>query len=76
MSPEFSIAKLSFVFNPAALSMILVVFFVFYLIISGALWYHWTKYGMGRSEISVVKALFVFVSAALFLFAAFGISCL
>jgi hypothetical protein len=72
--PQFSLAKLSFIFNPFTLSLFLLIFFVLYLLASGALWYHWLKYGMGRGEIAIVKTLFVFVSAALFLFAALGIS--
>ena len=73
-SPSFSLAKLSFLFNPLALFVLLAVFFVLYFIGSATLWYHWSKYGMGRSEIAIVKTLFVFVSAALFLFALLGIS--
>ena len=72
--PQFSLAKLSFLFNPPVLFVLLAVFFVLYLLASGALWYHWSKYGMGRSEIAIVKTLFVFVSAALFVFALLGIS--
>ena len=71
--PQFSLAKLSFIFNPFTLSLLLVVFFILYLLASGALWYHWSKYGMGRGEIAIVKTLFVFVSLALFLFALLGI---
>ena len=71
--PDFSLAKMSFLFSPAILSLILVVFFIFYFIGSAVLWYHWSKYGMGRREISVVKVLFLFVSAALFVFATLGI---
>jgi hypothetical protein len=71
--PQLSLAKLSLIFNPLTFSLILVVFFVLYLISASALWYHWSKYGMGRSEISIVKTLFVFVSFALFVFAMLGI---
>ena len=70
---QFSLAKLSFIFNPFTLSLLLVVFFVLYCIGSSALWYHWSKYGMGRSEITIVKTLFLFVSLTLFLFASLGI---
>ena len=71
--PQFSLSRLSFLFSPFALSLLLVVFFVLYLIASSALWYHWSKYGMGHSEIKIVKTLFLFVSAALFIFALLGI---
>lgn len=67
-------AKLSFLFSPLVFFLILLVFFVFYCIASGALWYHWSKYGMGRSEIRIVKTLFLFVSVALFIFAMLSIS--
>jgi hypothetical protein len=72
-SLPFSLAKLSFLFNPLTLFVLLAVFFVLYFIGSATLWYHWSKYGMGRSEIAIVKTLFVFVSAALFLTAMLGI---
>ena len=71
--PQFSLTKLSFLFNPLVLFVLLAVFFVLYFIGSATLWYHWSKYGMGRGEIRIVKTLFVFVSAALFLFALLGI---
>ncbi len=72
--PQFSLSKLSFLFSPFTLSLLLVAFFVLYLIASSALWYHWSKYGMGRSEIKIVKTLFLFVSVALFIFAMLGIT--
>jgi len=74
--PQFSLAKMFLLFNPFSLSVLLLVFFVLYCVGSGALWYHWSKYGMGRGEIAIVKTLFVFVSAVLFVFALLGILCI
>ena len=71
--PQFSLAKMSFLFSPLTLFLLLVIFFVLYCIGSSTLWYHWSKYGMGRSEITIVKTLFLFVSVALFVFALLGI---
>jgi hypothetical protein len=71
---QFSLAKLSFFFSAPALSVLLLIFLVLYIVAASALWYHWSKYGMGRREISVFKTLFVFISAILFVFAALGVS--
>lgn len=71
---QISLNKLSFLFGQTSLSLVLAVFFVFYCFVSGVLWYHWSKYGMGRREIRVVKILFFFISLILFVFAALGIS--
>ena len=72
--PSNLFTKLSFLFSPPVLFLVLLIFFIFYCVASGALWYHWSKYGMGRSEIRIVKTLFIFVSVALFIFALLGIS--
>ena len=71
--PQISPAVLSLIFNKTTFSLVFVVFLVFYFIVAGALWYHWTRYGMGRAEITIVKTLFLFVSIVLFLFSFTGI---
>ncbi len=46
---------------------VLIIFFVFYIIVSSVLMYHWTRYGMRSHGILVGKTLYIFVSAILFL---------
>jgi hypothetical protein len=72
--PQLPLYKLSFLFSPPVFFLILLIFFILYCIGTGTLWYHWSKYGMGRSEIAIVKVLFLFVSVALFVFALLAIS--
>ncbi len=77
--PRLSIPPLPFkvptslIFNTPILVIVLVVFFTIYIIVSGVLWFHWSKYGMNNNGIQVGRSLFVFVSAILFGFAIAGL---
>jgi hypothetical protein len=66
--------KLSLFISRPILFLFLLVFFAIYAIATGALWYHWSKYGMGHREIAIVKILFVFISLVLFFLAVVAIS--
>jgi len=71
--PAFSLGKFTFLVNTPVLVIILVLFFIFYCIVSGVLVYHWKAYGMGKKGILVAEALYLMVSAALFVLAILGI---
>jgi hypothetical protein len=51
----------------SALLVILLLFFIFYCITSGVLYYHWNTYGMKRSTIFLMEIVFVFGSIFLFI---------
>jgi len=76
-TPPF-IEKVSEVFSyiitqTPALHIFFIAFFVFYLIISIILLYHWNAYGMKSQGIIVAETLYVFVSLALFFFASLAL---
>lgn len=76
-TPPF-IEKVSEVFSyiisqTPALNIFLIIFFVFYFIISVILMYHWNAYGMKAQGVIVAETLYVFVSLALFLFASLAL---
>lgn len=52
---------------------ILAVFFILYMIVTGVLWYHWSKYGMHAQGILVGRLLFSIISVALFGMAVTGL---
>ena len=64
--PEFPIKNFSIFLNGHILFAILVVFFIFYSIISAVLFYHWTAYGMRHYGVLVAETLFSIVSLTLF----------
>lgn len=67
--PTFALAHISFVLSSTVLLSSLLVFGIFYLIITGILFYHWTSYGMGNHGIHVAELLFVVVSGLFFVVA-------
>ena len=67
--PTVLIPHLALVLSPVILLGILILFGIFYLIISSILFYHWTSYGMGSHGIHVGEVMFVSVSVLVFLVA-------
>ncbi|OHA93588.1 MAG: hypothetical protein A3H52_02305 [Candidatus Zambryskibacteria bacterium RIFCSPLOWO2_02_FULL_39_26] len=65
--------SLSFFINPTALFVILLLFFIFYLILSIILMYHWSAYGMRSPGILVGETLFISVSLVLFMISSLAI---
>jgi hypothetical protein len=63
----------SWFFNVPVLLIVLAVFFVLYCIMTGVLWYHWSKYGMREHGVLVARTLFLFVSVILFCVALSGL---
>lgn len=71
--PSLGGFNMSFFFNTFALTAVLVVFFILYVVLSGVLIYHWRAYGMKSQAIVVTESLFIFVSAILFVVASLAI---
>lgn len=71
--PGFSWFDASFVINDVTLSIVFVLFFIVYLIISSILFYHWRAYGRKSHSILVAESLFVFVSGVLFVVAGLSV---
>ena len=67
--PTLAIPHISLVLSPAVLLGALFVFGIFYLIITGILFYHWTSYGMGNHGVHIAEILFIVVSALVFVVA-------
>lgn len=55
------------------LTLILIIFFVFYAIVSGVLFYHWSAYGMNSFGIIVSESIYILVSITLFVIAGLSI---
>ena len=52
---------------------VLVLFFVVYLAVSAALFYHWSSYGMRSAGILMAESIFTLVSITLFTVAGLAI---
>jgi len=65
--PSFALLHLSFVLTPTVLIGLLFLFGVFYLVITGILFYHWVSYGMGNHGIYLAEILFITVSVLFFI---------
>lgn len=55
-----------YVLNIPVFTILLVIFFIFYVVISGVLMYHWSAYGMKSTGILVAETFYIFVSLVLF----------
>lgn len=64
---------LSIVFNTPVLTILLIVFGIFYGVVSLVLFYHWSAYGMKSPGILVAETLFSFISVILFVIASLAI---
>jgi hypothetical protein len=64
--PKLFNIDLSFIINKPVLGIVFVLYFIFYLLISGVLFYHWHAYGMKSAGIMIARSLFIFVSIFLF----------
>lgn len=64
--PSFPELNISFVLNIPVLLVILVLFFIFYSVITSVLVYHWRAYGMKSAGILAAESLFFAVSVILF----------
>lgn len=67
--PAFPVFNVAFTLTPTILLGVLFVFGLFYLIITGILFYHWISYGMGNRGVHTAEILFISVSALFFVFA-------
>lgn len=56
------------------LFIILGLFFIFYIIVGVALFYHWVKYGMAHSGVVLAETVFVLGSVVLFTVAVLSIN--
>lgn len=65
----FSNDLIAFLLNTPALLIILTIFFIFYVVVSGVLVYHWNAYGMRSGGILIAKTFYIFVSVVLFIIA-------
>jgi hypothetical protein len=63
---SFPTIQMSFLSDTPILLIILIIFFVLYSIVSMALLYHWSEYGMHSGSVLLAKTIFVFVSVVLF----------
>ncbi|MFZ2522728.1 MAG: hypothetical protein WAX44_02695 [Minisyncoccia bacterium] len=71
--PSFSFSNLTFLFGRPMLIAVLAVFFIFYVVYSSVLIYHWSTYGMKSREVVFAESLFYLVSVALFAVAGLSI---
>ncbi len=67
--PTISNIKASVLVNTPVLSVLFIVFFIFYFLISSVLVYHWSSYGMKSRGVIFAESIFVFVSLVLFVIA-------
>lgn len=70
----FQSINISFLTGRMVFFIILLVYAIFYLMVSSVLIYHWFKYGMKSSGIIVAQTLYIFVSVFLFAFAILALS--
>jgi hypothetical protein len=64
--PTLPHISLAFLFNVPVLVVILILFAIFYSIVSSVIVYHWHAYGMQSQGILVAESLYIIVTAALF----------
>lgn len=67
--PKVPFLNLDLLANYPVLLGLLCLFGIFYLIITGVLFYHWISYGMGNHGVYIAEILFVSVSALFFVVA-------
>lgn len=72
--PKIPFLNLEFLSTYPILMYVLYIFGVFYLIITGILFYHWISYGMGSHGVYVAEILFVSVSILFFVIAFLSLS--
>lgn len=58
--------KLSLILNTTVLSALLIIFSVFYVVVTSILLYHWSAYGMKTRGIVLAESVFLSVTLVLF----------
>lgn len=64
--PSFPKLSLDYLLNVPVLMVILVLFLIFYSVVTSVLVYHWRAYGMKSKGILAAESLFFAVSVVLF----------
>jgi cytochrome b subunit of formate dehydrogenase len=71
--PDLKPINWSLLITQNTLIIILALFFIFYVIVSGVLMYHWSAYGMKSFGVIFSESLFIIVSIVLFIVASLSI---